>query len=76
MVTAQVLDATHTVDDRVRVVEDKVAGIDDNVKAIDNKVAVVIDGTQPPLISQEDNVFSSDVLRGKGNKGSRTASRR
>jgi hypothetical protein len=37
MVTAQVLEATHTVDDRV-------AGVDNNVKAIDDKVAVVIDG--------------------------------
>ena len=37
MVTAQVLEATHTVDN-------KVARVDNNVKAIDDKVAVVIDG--------------------------------
>ena len=37
MVTAQVLNATHAVDN-------KVARVNDNVKAIDDKVAVVIDG--------------------------------
>ena len=47
----QVLNATHTVDDRVGRVEDKVLDVDskvtrvdNNVKAIDDKVAVVIDG--------------------------------
>ena len=58
MVAAQVLEATHTVDDKVGRVEDKVldvdnkvagvdirvAGVDTNVKAIDDKVAVVIGG--------------------------------
>jgi hypothetical protein len=58
MVTAQALEATHTVDDKVGRVEDKVldvdnkvvrvddrvAGVDNNVKAIDDKIAVVIDG--------------------------------
>ena len=37
MVTAQVLEATHTVDN-------KVARVDNNVKAVNDKVAVVIDG--------------------------------
>jgi len=58
MVTAHVLQAAHTVDNRVGRVEDKVldvdnkvarvddrvAGVDNNVKGIDDKVAVVIDG--------------------------------
>jgi hypothetical protein len=101
MVTAQVLEATHAVDDKVGRVEDKVldkvagvddrvarvdervasvdervAGVDDNVKAVDDKVAVVIDGAQPSLISQQHNIFNSDVPRGKRNKGSHTKSRR
>ena len=41
MVTAQILEATHTVDDRVRIVEDKIL---DKVEAVDDKVAVVIYG--------------------------------
>jgi hypothetical protein len=97
MATAQVLKATHTVDDRVRVLENKVlevdlkvagvddrvagvdervAGVDDCVKAIDDKVAVVIDGAQPYLISQQHNIFNSDVPRGKRDKASHTTSRR
>jgi hypothetical protein len=65
MATAQVLKATHAVDDKVGRVENMVAGVDDRVarvdervasvddcvKTIDNKVAVVIDGAQPSLIS-------------------------
>ncbi len=55
MVAAQVLDATHAVDDKVgRVADkvlDKVAGVDDHVKAIDDKVTVVIDGA-PPVSDQ------------------------
>ena len=47
MVTAQVLEATHTVGDRVLDVDNRVAGVDNHVKAIDDKVAVVIDGAQP-----------------------------
>ena len=41
------------VDERVVRVDEKVAGVDENVKAIDDKVAVVIDGAQPSLISQQ-----------------------
>jgi hypothetical protein len=88
MVTAQVLEATRTADDRVRVVEDKVldvdnrvvgvddrvASVDDKVKAVDNKVAVVIDGAQPSLISHQGNMFNSDVPRGKRDKGSHGSS--
>ena len=37
MVTAHVLEATHTVDN-------KVARVDNNVKAMNDKVAVVVDG--------------------------------
>ena len=44
MVTAQVLEATHTVDNKVARVDDKVTGVDNNVKAVNDKVAVVIDG--------------------------------
>jgi hypothetical protein len=90
MVTAQVLEATHTVDDKVGRIEDKVfdvdnkvacidrsvAGVDDHVKAIDDKVAVVIDGAQPSLISQQQNIFNSDVPRGKSDKGCHTTNGR
>ena len=80
MVTAQVLEATHIVDDRVRVVEskvlDKVAGVDDCVKVIDDKVALAIDGAQPSLISQQPSIFNSVVPRGKRDKASYSASRR
>ena len=44
MVTAQVLEATHTVDNNVARVDDKVTGVDNNIKAVNDKVAVVIDG--------------------------------
>jgi hypothetical protein len=111
MVTAQVLEATHTVDDKVGRVEDKVldvdnnvagvddrvAGVDDRVarvddrvagvdervadvdhyvKVIDDKVAVVIDGAQPSLISQQQNILISDVPRGKRDNASPTTSGR
>jgi anion-transporting ArsA/GET3 family ATPase len=65
MATAQVLKATHTVDDRVRGVEDKVLDVDD-------KVTVVIDGTQPSSINHEENMFNSDALRGKRSKSRHT----
>jgi archaellum component FlaC len=78
------------VDERVAVVDDRVAGVDERVagvdkrvadvdhyvKAIDDKVAVVIDGAQPSLISQQENIFNSDVPRGKRDKGSHTTSGR
>ena len=90
MVVAQGLKATHAVDDRVRVVENKVldvddrvvrvdnrvAGVGDYVKAVGDKVAVVIDGAQPFLIGQQENIFNPDVPRGKRDKGGLTTSRR
>jgi hypothetical protein len=59
MTTAQVLKATHTVDERVREVtgevlgadnrvasvDARVASVDDRVKSVDEKVAAVIDST-------------------------------
>ena len=88
MVTAQVLKAAHTVDDkvlevdnkvdgvddRVARVDERVAGVDDHVKAIDDKVAVVVDGAQPSLIGQHENIFKFDVPRGKRDEASHTAS--
>ena len=62
MVTAQVLEATHTVEDRVLDVDNRVAGVDNHVKAIDDKVAVIIDGARPFLISQQDNVLTPVYL--------------
>jgi archaellum component FlaC len=50
------------VDERVAGVDERVAGVDDRVKAIE---AVVIDGAQPSLISQRENILNSDVPRGK-----------
>ena len=44
MVTAQVLEATHTVDIKVARVEDGVVGVDNKMKVVDDKVTVVIDG--------------------------------
>jgi hypothetical protein len=84
MATAQVLKATHAIDDRVAGVDERVASVDnrvegvevrvasvdDNVKAVDDKVVVAIDGAQPSAISHEMNIFNSDVSRGKRGKGS------
>jgi len=44
MATAQVLRATHNVDDRVRGVDNKVTSVDEKVKAVDVKVAEAVDG--------------------------------
>ena len=53
MATAEVLRATHIVDNRVRGVSDqvvgvgdRVAGVDERVRAVADKVSEVIDGTQ------------------------------
>ena len=64
------------VDDGVARVDERVAGVDDCVKAIDDKVAVVMHGAQLSLISQQQNIFNSDVFRGKADKASHTTSRR
>ena len=44
MVTAQVLEATRTIDGKVGRVEDRVLDVDNKVARVDDKVAVVIDG--------------------------------
>ena len=64
MVTAQVLEATHTVEDRVLDVDNRVTGVDNHVKAIDDKVAVVIDGALFS-ISQQENGLTLVYLEGQ-----------
>ena len=76
MVTAQVLRGTQNVDDRVRVVENRVLDVDNRVAGVDDKVAVVIDGAQPSSIGHQQNIFNSDVPRGKRDKGTHTTSSR
>jgi len=56
MATAEVLKATHTVDERVAAVDNRVAGVDnrvigigDRVKDVDDKVVVVINRAQTTL---------------------------
>ena len=73
---AGVDDKVAGIDDKVARVDERVAGVDDYVKAIDDKIAVVIDGAQLSLISQQENIFNSDVFRGKRDKGSHTTSGR
>jgi uncharacterized protein YhaN len=68
MATAQILKATHAVDDRVAGVEGRVVSVHDKVKAVDDKVAVVIDGVQLSSISHQENEFNSDVPRWKRGK--------
>ena len=72
IVTAQVLGATHTIEDRVidvdnRVVgvDDRVASVDNKVKAVDDKVAMVIDGTPLPLIGHQEGMLTLMCLEGK-----------
>jgi hypothetical protein len=55
MATAQVLKATHAVEDRVRGIDDKVINVESGVAGVDDKVAVVIDGAQP--ISHQEKIF-------------------
>jgi archaellum component FlaC len=69
---AGVDDRVASVDNRVEGVEGRVASVDDKVKAVDDKVAVVIDGAQSLSIGHLQNIFNSDVPRGKRGKGSRT----
>ena len=64
------------VDDRVACVGERVAGVDDNIKDIDDKVAVIIDGAQPFLFGQQENILNSDVPRRKTDEGCHTTSRR
>lgn len=44
MATTQLLNATHSVDNRVRGVDDRMTMVNQQVKAIDSKVAKIIDG--------------------------------
>jgi hypothetical protein len=60
------------VGNRVEDVEGRVASVHDRVNAVDDKVAVVIDGAQLSSISRQENVFNSDVSRGKRGKASHT----
>ena len=76
MTTAQLLKATDTVGDRVRVVGSNVLDVDNKVAGVNDKVAVVIDGAQPFLIGQRENELNSDVPRGKTDEGCHTTSRR
>jgi hypothetical protein len=50
MATAQVLKATHSVRDDLKVV-------DDRVRAVDNKVAEVIDGTHAIFTQSRKNIY-------------------
>ena len=56
MATAQVLKATHAVDDKVGRVENKVAGVDDRVARVDDRVA----GIDETLASVDDRVACVD----------------
>ena len=56
MATAQVLKATHSVRDDLRVVDDRVRVVDDRVRVVDNKVAEVIDGTQAIFTQSRKNI--------------------
>jgi hypothetical protein len=69
MVHAQVLEATHTVHDRV-------ASVGDKVKAVGDKVTVVIDGVQLLLVIHRRNMLNSNVPRGKRDEGNHTTSGR
>jgi hypothetical protein len=70
MVTAQVLEATHTVDDKVGRVEDKVldvdnkvTGVDDRVARVDERVASVderVAGVDERVAGVDDNVKAID----------------
>ncbi len=68
------------VDDRVAGVDDRVAGVDDRVAHVDETLAIVDDnvkaGAQPSSISHQQNIFNSDVPRGKRDKSTHTTSRR
>jgi hypothetical protein len=81
MATAQVLKATHMVENKVLDVDNRVAGVDDRVvsvgekvKAVNDKVAVAIDGAQPSSVCHQDYLFNFNVRRGKTGKGSHGSS--
>ncbi len=77
---AGVDDRVAGVADRVAGVDDRVAGVDDRVAHVDETLAIVDDnvkaGAQPSSISHQQNIFNSDVPRGKRDKSTHTTSRR
>ena len=63
MATAQVLKATHTVDDRVRGVDDKILNVDNRVAGVDDRVACVdnrVEGVERRVASVDDKVEAID----------------
>ena len=63
MATAQVLKATHTVDDRVRGVDGRVLDVSNRVAAVDDKVVSVdnrVEGVEVRVASVDDNVKAVD----------------
>ena len=56
MATAQVLKATHAVDDRVASVDDRVAGVDDRVASVDHRV----EGVEDRVANVDDKVKAVD----------------
>jgi len=65
-----------SVDNRVELVEGRVASIHDKVEVVDDKVAVIIDGASLFSIGHRENMFNSDVPRGKRGEGSHTTNSR
>jgi hypothetical protein len=74
MAIAEILKATHAVDERVRGVTEQVLSVDDRVANVNDKVTEVIHGMQIAF-RRSRYVFNLDLLRRKGNKGSRETSR-
>ena len=63
MATAQVLKATHTVDDRVRGVDDKILNVDNRVAGVDDRVARVdnrVEGVEGRVASVDEKVEAID----------------
>ena len=64
MAAAQILKATHAVDDRVRGVEDKVLDVDNRVACVDDKVAGVdnrVAGVDDRVAGVDDKVVAVDI---------------
>ena len=74
MMIAENLRATHAVDERVRGVTEWVVSVDDRVANVNDKVTEVIHGVQI-IFRRSRCVFNPELLRRKGNKGSRETSR-
>jgi hypothetical protein len=85
MAAAQVLKATHAVDDAGRVrgvadialnVDNRMAGVIDQLNGIDDMVAVVREGTQYTFNQSSKNDLTPDVHRWKRGQGSHATSSR